>query len=86
MTTPCILLAEHDQTLRESCRSQLALAGYHVETAGDGLECLDQLRHTRPDLLVLDQSVSHAAKTRPAPAANVSELIGQAAIFQDWSR
>lgn len=32
-------------------------AGYSVDTAADGIECLNKLRRTAPDLLVLDQKL-----------------------------
>ena len=49
-----ILVVEDDEDLRRLFRTALTLAGYHVEEAGDGLEALQKLDHSPPDLVVLD--------------------------------
>jgi DNA-binding response OmpR family regulator len=49
-----VLLADSNRALRHSYAARLARRGFHVETAADGLECLDRLRSGRPDILVLD--------------------------------
>ncbi len=49
-----VLLAEADRDLRETYLCFLSRHGYQVDTADDGLECLDKLRRSVPDLLILD--------------------------------
>jgi CheY-like chemotaxis protein len=49
-----ILVVEDDEDLRRLFRTALALAGYNVVEAGDGLEALRRIDHTPPDLVVLD--------------------------------
>jgi two-component system response regulator AtoC len=54
---PLLLIAEGDAELREVYREALATHSYHVETAADGLECLEKLRRLMPEVLVLDQDL-----------------------------
>ena len=49
-----ILVVEDDGDLRRLFRTALTLSGYDVEEAGDGLEALQKLDHSPPDLVVLD--------------------------------
>ena len=49
-----ILIVEDDEDLRRLFRTALTLAGYTVEEAGDGLEALQKIDHSPPDLVVLD--------------------------------
>jgi DNA-binding NtrC family response regulator len=54
---PLLLVAEGDAELREVYREALARHSYHVETAADGLECLEKLRQLMPEVLVLDRDL-----------------------------
>ena len=49
-----ILVVEDDEDLRRLYRTALTLAGYDVFEAGDGLEALQRIDHSPPDLVVLD--------------------------------
>lgn len=49
-----ILIVEDDEDLRRLFRTALALAGYDVIEAGDGLEALHRIDSAPPDLIVLD--------------------------------
>ncbi|MCX6469163.1 response regulator transcription factor [Williamsia sp. MIQD14] len=49
-----ILVVDDDRAVRESLRRSLSFNGYTVETAGDGVEALEQIASTRPDAVVLD--------------------------------
>ena len=49
-----ILVVEDDEDLRHLFRTALALAGYEVQEAGDGLEALLKIDTAPPDLVVLD--------------------------------
>ena len=53
-TRRTILIVEDDEDLRAAFRIALALAGYEVLEAGDGLEALRIIDHSPPDLVVLD--------------------------------
>jgi two-component system OmpR family response regulator len=55
--SPVLLIAEGDAELREVYRQFLAARGYDVETAADGLVCLEKLRRLRPAVLVLDREL-----------------------------
>ena len=55
--SPLLLIAEGDAELRTACQQFLARCRYHVETAADGLECLEKLRRLRPPVLVLDREL-----------------------------
>jgi DNA-binding response OmpR family regulator len=48
------LIVEDDADLRHVFRTALALSGYRVQEAGDGLEALKLLDCDPPDLVVLD--------------------------------
>lgn len=49
-----ILIVEDDEDLRRLFRTALAVAGYDVLEAGDGMEALRWIDHSPPDLVVLD--------------------------------
>jgi DNA-binding response OmpR family regulator len=49
-----ILLIDDARASREALAKILRLDGYSVICAGDGIEGLDAVAHTRPDLILLD--------------------------------
>ncbi|RME81649.1 MAG: hybrid sensor histidine kinase/response regulator, partial [Zetaproteobacteria bacterium] len=49
-----VLLVEDSLIAREVERKLLEAAGFHVETAIDGLDAVDTLSRTRPDLVITD--------------------------------
>lgn len=49
-----ILIVEDDVAARAVLREALELAGYAVREASDGEEALKELRHTLPDLVIID--------------------------------
>ncbi len=49
-----ILIVEDDPDLRRLFRTAVALAGYDVEDASDGLDALHLIDSNPPDLVVLD--------------------------------
>lgn len=54
MNGKCILVVEDEITLQEVYRIVLTAGGYHVVTAGNGIEGLAKLKSVRPDLILLD--------------------------------
>jgi DNA-binding response OmpR family regulator len=54
---PTLLIAEGDSDLRDIYRRFLAERGYDVQTAVDGLDCLDKMRRRMPAVLVLDREL-----------------------------
>lgn len=52
-----LLIAESDAKLRDYYRRFLTKCNFEVETAADGLNCLEKLRQIRPPVLVLDQEL-----------------------------
>jgi two-component system response regulator AtoC len=54
---PILLVAEEDAELRQIYARYLTGRGYRVETAADGLECLEKLRRLMPAVLVLDRQL-----------------------------
>ena len=52
---PTLLIAQSDAELRDAYRRFLTGRGYDVETAADGLDCLEKLRRVAPAVLVLDR-------------------------------
>jgi CheY-like chemotaxis protein len=49
-----VLIVEDDADLRRMFRTSLALAGYDVDEASDGVDALRIVESRRPDLIVLD--------------------------------
>jgi two-component system OmpR family response regulator len=49
-----ILVVDDELDIAEAVRAVLEAEGYEVETAADGAQCLETLRHRRPDLVLLD--------------------------------
>jgi DNA-binding response OmpR family regulator len=54
MTRQRILVVEDNTDLRRMFRAALALAGFDVEEASDGIEALHLVENRTPDLVVLD--------------------------------
>jgi two-component system response regulator MprA len=52
-----ILVVEDDAAVRDSLARTLRFQGYQVDTAGDGLAALDEVRAGEPDAVVLDVSM-----------------------------
>lgn len=51
---PCVLIVEDEDELREILEINFASAGYHVTSAGDGVEAWQHFEQKVPDLLLLD--------------------------------
>jgi CheY-like chemotaxis protein len=51
---PQILVVEDDEAIRGLVSDVLRDDGYQVSEASNGVEALEQIRHQRPDLIVLD--------------------------------
>jgi len=49
-----VLVVEDDETLREIYALKLAMEGFNVTTASDGLQALEAVRSSAPDLIILD--------------------------------
>ncbi|MCA9922092.1 MAG: response regulator [Anaerolineales bacterium] len=49
-----ILIVDDDANIREVLSSMLAFAGYHPETAVDGIDALEKIERQRPDMVILD--------------------------------
>jgi two-component system response regulator MprA len=49
-----VLIADDSETILLLMRTRLELAGYTVETASDGLEVIERVGESEPDLLLLD--------------------------------
>jgi DNA-binding response OmpR family regulator len=92
MDTQTILVVEDDESLRRFYRANLALAGYNVREAGDGLEALRWIDSEPPDLVLLDltlpfisgdtvrQEIAAHAHTRKIPIVIVT---GSTAALDD---
>jgi DNA-binding response OmpR family regulator len=49
-----VLVVEDEPTLREAIAAYLKDAGFGVDQAENGVQALDKMRQTRPDVVVLD--------------------------------
>ena len=54
MPAPLIMVVDDSLTVRQFTGRLLRRAGYQVATAKDGVDALQQMQETRPDLLLLD--------------------------------
>jgi two-component system KDP operon response regulator KdpE len=60
---PSILVVDDEPAILRALRTNLAAHGYHVSTAADGSEAMEQLERARPDLIVLDLNLPDADGT-----------------------
>jgi len=51
---PVVLVVDDEEDIRLVLQARLETAGYQVQTAGNGMEALDRIRSSPPDLVVLD--------------------------------
>ena len=56
-----ILLVDHQKHMRETMAVLLNMEGYQVSTATHGIDALDRLELTAPDLIISDITPPHAA-------------------------
>jgi CheY-like chemotaxis protein len=49
-----VLVVDDSQVIRQLIKVNLELDGFEVMTASDGAECLETVRHFRPDVITLD--------------------------------
>ncbi|MEM0466639.1 MAG: response regulator [Candidatus Thermoplasmatota archaeon] len=52
--TKTILIVDDEEDIRTSVGQLFEVSGYQVITAHNGLECLEKLERTIPDLIILD--------------------------------
>ena len=52
-----VLIADPDEYLLDSCREHLEQHGLEVVTATTGLECVQRLRESAPDVLVMEAAL-----------------------------
>ena len=52
-----ILLVEDDVMNRDMMRERLAMQGYQVITAGDGMQAVQKAQTERPDLILMDMGL-----------------------------
>jgi CheY-like chemotaxis protein len=51
---PRVLVVDDDDVIRQLITVNLALEGFEVATAADGVECLERVREIAPDVVTLD--------------------------------
>jgi DNA-binding response OmpR family regulator len=51
---PTILIVDDEEDIRSVLSTRLERAGFRVSTAGTGMEALNHIRATAPDLMILD--------------------------------
>jgi two-component system response regulator MprA len=51
---PVVLVVDDEEDIRMVLQARLETAGYEVRTAINGMEALDQIRSSPPDLVILD--------------------------------
>jgi len=65
---PAILIVEDDKNQQLLLREELAEEGYTILTAGSGIEALETVSRTMPDLVILDLAM---------PGMDGLELLGK---------
>jgi PAS domain S-box-containing protein len=76
-----ILVVDDDPAIRMICREVLEAAGYVVREAADGRHAVDEARHYRPDLVLLDvmmpdmDGFAAAKKLRSEPSGAMTPII-----------
>ncbi|TKJ29387.1 MAG: response regulator [Chloroflexi bacterium B3_Chlor] len=53
-TRPKLLVVDDDPDILDAITTILGTQPYSIETARDGVECLDKVREDTPDLIILD--------------------------------
>ncbi len=71
-----ILVVDDDDTIRSYLARALTRAGFAAVTAADGVEALEQVEATQPDLIVLDVLM---------PKANGREVLNSLRSRNDWT-
>ena len=51
---PYILIVDDDPDIREGITAVLETCDYRLDTASDGLQCMEKIKQETPDLLILD--------------------------------
>lgn len=54
MAAPGVLVVEDEQPLARILAYALGNDGYRVETAGDGIECMNRIATFSPDVVIMD--------------------------------
>lgn len=79
-----VLVADGEEIVRNSTRSILEHHGYNTLIAGNSQEAIEAFRLHRPDLLLLDLSISDGPESDPFttiqhmdPAANILVFVGE---------
>lgn len=76
MAGACILVVEDHESLRLAIRDLLAMEGYVVLTAADGLEALSRLEEVCPDLIITDIMM---------PGMSGHELCARVRAHPEWA-
>ncbi|NJP67409.1 response regulator [Streptomyces spiramenti] len=76
-----VLVVDDSQVIRQLMRVILELDGFEVMTANDGVDCLENVRGLRPDLITLDvvmprlDGLTTAERLRDAPDTGAIPLM-----------
>ena len=72
---PLVLVVDDQRSLRSLIRVNLELEGFDVAEAVDGVECLEQARARRPDLITLDIVMPRMDGLAAAAELNADPLL-----------
>lgn len=72
---PLVLVVDDQRSLRSLIRVNLELEGFDVAEAADGIECLEQARLRRPDLITLDIVMPRMDGLTAAAELNADPLL-----------
>jgi DNA-binding response OmpR family regulator len=75
-SAPSLLLVDDDASITMTLSGFLELSGFEVHVASNGRQALDQIRHLRPDLIVLDVLM---------PELNGRDTLRQLRQQGDWT-
>jgi two-component system cell cycle response regulator DivK len=77
---PLVLLAEHDDDLRDTCAEYLRAHGLRVEEAADAKQALEKTRLLVPTVLVIDMSLARAGGAETMRLLEPDEAAGRTVI------
>ncbi|MGC8874867.1 MAG: response regulator transcription factor [Chloroflexia bacterium] len=91
-----VLVVDDERAIVKLIEANLRLENFHVVTAMDGLQALEQVRQNRPDLIILDimmphmdgwqvlQKVRQDEELRDIPVVVLTARTGDADIIRGW--
>lgn len=81
-----VLIVEDEHSLSDIYKISFTHAGFQVELAGDGIECMNKLQNSKPDIILMDimmpnmngldalKKIKEDEKTKNIPVVMITNL------------